>query len=180
MKKLLPFILGPLLATGICGLAMANHHGKGHAKAKTHDQHQAASHSQELNISTDLRLLLNQEMQQIRGGMESLVFANVAGDWDKIAKVGGNIKHSYIMAQKLTKEQRHQLHDGLPEGFKVLDKKLHHYAGMLSAVAKKHDRELVNYFIYKMSETCTACHAQYAAEKFPGFTKKNAHQSDHH
>lgn len=171
------------LLIGVSCASLANHHGESkHAKTNHHEQ--ADAHLQKtktLNLSSQLLTLLNQEMQQIKVGMESLVYANVSGDWKTISKVGHNIKHSYIMAQKLTKHQRHELHQSLPQGFKTLDKKLHYYAGMLSHVAKEHDGELVNYYIYKMNETCTACHAQYATHKFPGFLKNNKHQAkDNH
>jgi hypothetical protein len=174
MKKLLSLIL-------VCAstMVMANDHDK----AKHHGKpahHGTPQHQGTINISPQLRAVLNQEMQQIKGGMESLVLANVSGNWGKIASIGHQIKHSYIMKQKLTDKQRHELHESLPMEFKMLDKKLHQYAGMLAHVAKEHDIELVNYYIYKMNETCVSCHASFASNKFPGFKAPNKHATDNH
>ncbi|MCJ8274058.1 MAG: hypothetical protein MJK04_32245 [Psychrosphaera sp.] len=186
MKKLLTALLVCASITAIA--ADQDGHEKGHDKAKQHGhekakskaKHHAQHQAKSINISPKLRAVLNQEMQQIKGGMESLVFATVSGNWHKISSVGHQIKHSYIMKQKLTEKQRNELHQSLPMGFKQLDKKLHNYAGMLAHVAKEHDMELVNYYIYKMNETCASCHAQYASDKFPGFKAKNKHAGDDH
>lgn len=132
-----------------------------------------------LGLSKELSTALNQEMQQIKGGMESLVFATVSGNWGQIAAVGQKIKHSYILKQKLTGKQRHELHDKLPPEFKRLDQKLHQYAGMLAHVAHERDIELVNYYIYKMNETCTACHSRFVTDKFAGFKQANKHHKGH-
>ena len=121
-----------------------------------------------------------QKCMPSKAAWKKLVLATAAADWHTIAQVGHDIKHSYILKQKLTKEQRHQLHQGLPAGFKKLDKDFHRYAGMLSHVAKEHDIELVNYYIYKMKETCSSCHSQYATDKFPGYKARNKHTGDHH
>jgi hypothetical protein len=190
MKKLLTALLVCASVTAIAadkdghekGHDKANSKAKqhGYEKAKDKGMHHAQHKAQSIHISSELRAVLNQEMQQIKGGMESLVFATVSGNWGKISSIGHQIKHSYIMKQKLTKKQRHELHDSLPAGFKQLDKKLHNYAGMLAHVAKEHDMELVNYYIYKMNETCASCHAQYASDKFPGFKAKNKHAGDDH
>ena len=167
MKKLLIGLLFCLSTAPV-----ANDHGDGH--------HKHAQKKHTISLTPELQALLNQEMHQIKSGMESLVLASVSGDWKKIASVGHQIKHSYILKQKLSDKQRHQLHEKLPAGFKQLDQKLHNYAGMLSHVAKEHDIELVNYYLYKMNETCASCHASYARDKFPGFNAKNKHASDKH
>ena len=171
MKKLIGLVL-----VGATTVALASHHQKsGHG----HDQHHSAA-TQTLALDPQIKALLNQEMQMVRKGMESLVFATASADWKAIAEIGHNIKHSYILKQKLTKAQRHQLHTSLPDGFKQLDKKFHYYAGMLAHTAKEHDMELVNYYTYKMKESCSSCHSQYAKDKFPGFAAKNKHESGHH
>ncbi len=193
MKKLLTALLVCASVTAIAadqdghekshdkanGKAKQHGYEKAKSQAKSKGKHHGEHKAQSIHISQELRAVLNQEMQQIKGGMESLVFATVSGNWGKISSVGHQIKHSYIMKQKLTKKQRHELHDKLPMGFKQLDKKLHNYAGMLAHVAKEHDMELVNYYIYKMNETCASCHAQYASDKFPGFKANNKHAGDH-
>ena len=134
--------------------------------------------SNNIHISKDLRTLLNQEMQEISKGMASLVLSVSSGKWHEIEETGEKIKNSYILNKKLTKHQRHELQQALPEDFKQLDQKFHHYAGMLSHAAEQRDIELVNYYVYKMNEACASCHAKFAGEKFPGFFKSKT-DSEH-
>ncbi len=143
---------------------------------------QAADHEKgnTLALSEGISTLLKQEMNEIKKGMESLVFSIASGDWEKIAKTGHNIKHSYIMKNKLTESQRHELHEKLPKQFRKIDKKFHYYAGMLSHVAKERDVELVNYYFYKMNESCAACHSMFVKDRFEGFKKGNRHEEHSH
>jgi hypothetical protein len=57
-----------------------------------------------------------------------------------------------------------------------LDQRFHYYAGMLSHVAREGDMELANFFVYKMRESCSTCHANYAGARFPGFKRPNKHE----
>lgn len=151
-----------------------------HALEQGHevDEHHGSSHQQQaaLQLSPEIRQLLKSEMQQIRSGMETLVFAMASADWQQLETTAANIQQGYIMKQTLSAEQKHQLHQGLPQTFKALDQRFHYYAGMLSHVARERDMELANFFIYKMNESCSACHAQYATTRFPGFSQPNKHK----
>lgn len=133
-----------------------------------------------INLSPDLKILLVEEMKEVKKGMESLVTSVATGDWNAIAETGHNIKHSYIINKRLTSEQKQELQKVLPAGFKALDKKFHYYAGMLSHVAKERDIELVHYYVSKMNETCISCHAQFASARFTGFTQRNRHEEHMH
>lgn len=145
-------------------------------------KHNNMDHKSEngLGLSDSVKDLLNREMNEIRKGMESLVFYVASGNWQKIAETGDNIKHSYIMKDKLTESQRHELHEKLPKQFREIDKKFHYYAGMLSHVAKERDIELVNYYIYKMNEACSSCHSRFAKDRFEGFKQDNRHEQHKH
>lgn len=160
-----------LALVGAPSLSVAHHDGTEHG----HKAKQMAQQHKGLGLSPELRGLLGQEMLQIKGGMESLVSASISGNWGQIASIGHQIKHSYILKQKLTAKQRHELHDKLPDEFKRLDEQLHYYAGMLAHVAQERDIELVNFYIYKMQDTCTACHSRFAKDKFAGFGMPNKH-----
>lgn len=164
MKKLLTVLL-----LCISTVVPAHHHGPEPSDGKVRKLPQSSG--DKLTLSADVRTLLRQEMRQIKGGMESLVLATVSAQWGQIAAVGQRLKHSYIFKQKLTAKQRHELTEQLPDEFKRLDKKLHQYADMLSHVARERDIELVNYYIYKINETCTGCHARFVKNKFAGFTE---------
>jgi hypothetical protein len=164
-----------LFLASVSILAVANGHHQVEPK------HQASRHNdkvESINLSAELSQILTMEMQQIKGGMESLVFATVSGDWQKIASVGKQIKQSYILKQKLSPQQSHELHQKLPQAFKRLDQQLHQYAGMLAHVADERDIELVNYYIYKMNETCTQCHSRFVQSKFSGFSMANKHHQE--
>lgn len=144
-----------------------------------------ASHAEEhtkksISLSPDLKALLVEEMKEVKKGMESLVTSIVTGDWHAIAETGHNIKNSYIIKKSLTSEQKKELREKLPTGFKSLDKKFHYYAGMLSHVAKERDIELVHYYVSKMNEACTSCHAQFASARFNGFIRESKHEEHMH
>ena len=144
------------------------------------DDRQSQSQNAALQLPDEIRALLNQEMQAIRKGMESLVFDIASGNWDGVQQTGDNIKNSYIMAQRLSEHQRHLLHEALPTGFKEIDSKFHHYAGMLGHVAQERDIELVHFYVYKMNEACASCHARYAQHRFEGFAAPNKHERHTH
>ncbi|MFT4927222.1 MAG: hypothetical protein ACI8WB_003328 [Phenylobacterium sp.] len=158
----------------------AERHSAKHSPESHSSDHKKAKHHQTLNLSPALQSALNLEMQQIKMGMESLVFATVSGNWGQIAAIGQQIHHSYILKKKLTAKQRHELHQQLPAEFKRLDHKLHQYAKMLSHVAHERDIELVNYYVYKMNETCTSCHSRFVTDKFAGFKLGNKHHQGKH
>jgi len=143
------------------------------------NQHKAAQHKTEvLQLPTDIKQLLTQEMQQIQKGMMSLVPAIASGKWDEVAATAKKIEGSYIMKQKLTKEQMQHLHKSLPRAFVHLDYNFHRLAGMLAHVAEEQKTELVNFYFYKLTEACVQCHSHYAQQRFPAFVapaKKNKH-----
>jgi len=126
------------------------------------EEHKLPGHetARGLNLSKEVHEMLTLEMKEIRKGMETMVYAVASGDWELIAKTAKSIKHGFILKQQLTEQQRHELHEKLPHGFREKDHKFHYYAGMLSHVAEEKDIELVHYFIYKMNEACTACHSK--------------------
>lgn len=124
-----------------------------------------------LHLSTDIRQLLSEEMRAVQDGMVNLVMAIPKGNWNEIDAIATQIKESYIMQQKLSEKQREALHHSLPQGFQVLDHGFHETAARLSHAAKQHDAQLVTFYFYKLSESCTLCHSTYARHKFPNFDK---------
>ena len=133
------------------------------------DSHQSRQGVAAIPLSEGILTLLRQEMQEVKSGMEALVYAAASGDWHEMEVIGNKIRDGYIMKQELTGEQRKELDRALPDEFKQLDQKFHHYAEMLGKAAKERDIDLVNYAVYKMSESCSACHAQFAAHRFTDF-----------
>jgi cytochrome c556 len=113
--------------------------------------------------------LLKQEMNAIQKGMQALIPAIASGNWQEVAETGGHIQHSYIMQQQLTDAQMEELHQALPAAFLELDQVFHHSAGMLAHAAQQHNAEVVNFYFYKLTDTCVACHRKFAGYRFPGF-----------
>ncbi|WP_428357131.1 hypothetical protein [Methyloprofundus sp.] len=132
----------------------------------------------QLQLDTQTRKLLQQEMQAIQTGMMALVPAIASGDWDKVAEIGKNIEGSYLFKQQLTTAQRHALHKSLPVQFIKQDQAFHHSAGMLAHVAQEQNAELVNFYFYKLNSACVECHTEFATEKFPGL--KPIQHKPHH
>ncbi len=131
-------------------------------------------------LSPELRSLLSQEMTALQKGAMSLVPALASGNWDEIEKISKKIKNSYILKQKLTKEQAKELHSKLPPAFIELDKSFHKDAGMLMHVAEKRNAELVNFYFSKMINACVNCHSKFATHRFPALKIENSDEEHGH
>jgi len=124
-------------------------------------------------LSSDLRDLLNQEMQALQTGMQSIIPAYISGNWDEIATTAGKMQNSYILKQSLTESQIKELHSLLPPAFIEKDQRFHYLAGMLQHVATNKNPELINFYFSKMNESCISCHTQFATHKFPALLSKD-------
>lgn len=147
--------------------------------ALEHDGHKMESKKGVESLSHDLRGLLSQEMIALEKGVSSLVPQIAAGNWHEIETTAKKIKASYILKQKLTKEQAKELHAKLPESFVEMDGAFHRDAGMLAHAAENKNAELVNFYFYKMNSACTSCHSKYATHKFPSFKSEKEEEHSH-
>ena len=132
------------------------------------------------NLSPELRALLKQEMQAIQQGMQKMVPAFVSGDLEEVSAIAGNIKSSFIMKQKITSAQKHELHKKLPKDFIAKDQQFHKYAGMLEHVSEEGHTELVSFYYSKMLESCVGCHSVHATHRFPLLKTAPAKNGHHH
>jgi len=137
------------------------------------------SQKPELNFPADIKPLLKKEMIAVEKGMQALLSSIAKGDWEKTAIIGKQIQASYIMKQSLTAEQKKQLHHSLPEQFVKLDHSFHQYAGMLAHAAEVKNADVINFYFYKMNDSCVQCHSRYAQERFPAFATKDEHHPPH-
>jgi hypothetical protein len=137
----------------------------GHTEDAAGQQAQAGDHR---HLSPALRNLLKQEMNAIQEGMQALIPAIVSGNWQEVADIAGHIRDSYIMQQQLTDTQMEELQHALPPAFLELDQAFHHSAGMLAHAAEMHNPDVVNFYLYKLTDTCVACHGKFAGYRFPG------------
>jgi cytochrome c556 len=133
-----------------------------------------------IKLSPALMELLQQEMQAIQQGMQALLPAIVTGNWQDIAAIGEDIQNSYIMQKQLTDTQREELHRNLPAAFLELDQSLHHSAGRLAHAAQQHCADVVNFYFYKLTDTCVACHSKFVTYRFPGLADMKRDSTDHH
>jgi len=149
--------------------------------AAEHKHHANVSHEKGAQaLSSDLRGLLTQEMISIQKAMMSMIPELAAGNYDKVAKIAKQIKESFILKQKLTKEQKRELHHKLPNRFVEMDGEFHKDAGMLAHVSQKKNAELANFYFSKMNNACVNCHAKFATHKFPAFITKDKKSEHHH
>ena len=144
------------------------------ALACAEDQHKSGVES----LSPGLRALLTEEMQAIQSGMQAIIPAYSAGNWGEIVHIADKIANSYILKQRLTDDQKNELHNSLPDSFIQLDQQFHYFAGMLKHVAEEEKSELVGFYFSQMNDACQACHSQYATHKFPAFAQKS-HIKEH-
>ena len=131
------------------------------------------------NLSPALRELLSKEMLAIQQGMMSIIPAYAAGQWHEIEHIAYKIKNSYILKQKLSEKQRHELHAALPKSFIALDQQFHYLAGMLEHVAAEEKPELVGFYFSRLSDACIACHSTHATHKFPALATGNHDEHSH-
>ena len=132
------------------------------------------------NLSPQLRVLLQKEMMSLQNGMKEIIPAYVSGDLEKIARLAGQMKNSYIMKQQITEQQKHELVKKLPKEFFEKDKQFHKYAGMLEHVTEEKHIELIGFYYSKLLNSCVACHSEHATNKFPNFTSKSSEDDHHH
>ncbi|NIP41988.1 MAG: hypothetical protein GWO08_23390, partial [Gammaproteobacteria bacterium] len=59
-----------------------------------------------LELSPGLANLLRTEMREILSGVQDIPSAIAMADWKKIADISSKIQSSYILARKITPEQR--------------------------------------------------------------------------
>jgi hypothetical protein len=152
------------------------------ASAQDHHGHEAPTGGVQA-LSAPLREALSQEMVHLQSGMMTMVPAFASGDWALIAETARKIEQSFILAQALTAEQLDELHHALPPEFLALDAEFHYLAGMLGHAADNRKPELAAFYYSRMLESCNACHAQFATEKFPALARPDdepAHGHHHH
>jgi len=118
-------------------------------------------------LPPNLRTLLTKEMRLLQEGMQSIIPAYVAGNWNEIEQTAGKMANSYIMKQSLTGEQKRELQTLLPRSFILLDQQFHYLSGMLKHAAENKKTELVGFYYSKLVETCVSCHTQHATHRFP-------------
>lgn len=128
-------------------------------------------------LTKELRALLSKEMQALEQGMKLIIPAYISGNWDEIEVIANKMENSYILRQSLTKQQMHELHSVLPAAFIEQDQQFHYLAGMLGHAADMKKVELISFYFSKMTESCVACHSEFATHTFPALSSE--HKAEH-
>ncbi len=69
------------------------------------------SESEVESLSPELRALLKQEMLAIQEGMKNIVPAFASGNLEEVSDIAGKINRSFILKQKITDSQKHEIHE---------------------------------------------------------------------
>ncbi|RLA32037.1 MAG: hypothetical protein DRR11_09305 [Gammaproteobacteria bacterium] len=128
------------------------------------------------NLTPRLKGLLADEMQQVAAATSDLTLAITAGDHATVHRLASAVRDSFILKQSLTEQDKKDLMSAVPPEFVALDRHFHGLAGKLANQAEKKDSELQNFYFSRMLETCTNCHAQFAADRFPGLTESGTEE----
>ena len=148
------------------------------SEAKERESHTIEERST-IHLSHDLKVILNQEMNEIDQGAMEITQAISTGNWEIITKIAEKIKNSFILKQKLTEKQIEELHHSLPTEFVEMDHSFHSTAGKLAHAALERDGELVNFYFYRLHSQCLNCHSKYASERFPKLKEIQQNKRDH-
>ncbi len=105
-------------------------------------------------------------MQHLEASAQRAVSALARADWQALEHTSRQIAGSFILAQRLSAEQRAELHRVLPPAFLGLDGAFHLHAEKLAAAAGARDAELAAFYTYPLLDGCASCHAQYARQRF--------------
>ncbi|MCB1675672.1 MAG: hypothetical protein KDI01_05250 [Halioglobus sp.] len=124
-------------------------------------------------LSDPIREILQQEMTLIQSAVMDIIPAYAAGDTGEITRIAKSIQDSYILNQRLSNQQHHELHEKLPPDFILLDKKVHYYAGMIGEAAQQRKYEQIGFYLSRLTESCSECHNRYARHRFPIFAEQH-------
>jgi len=119
-------------------------------------------------LTPRLKELIANEMQQVAQATADISLAIASGDHETVMKLGIGVRDSFILKQSLTDQDKKDLMGAVPPEFIALDRRFHGLAGKLAHAAEEHDSELQAVYYAKMLDSCVACHAHFAADRFPG------------
>lgn len=120
-------------------------------------------------LPAKLREALREEMRALEPAVAQLAGALPKGEWQVVHDTALQVRDSFILKQALTAPERETLHRVLPEGFRQRDAAFHEHAYRLALAAHKRDAELAGFYLARLIDGCTGCHARYARRRFPGF-----------
>lgn len=130
-------------------------------------------------LTPKLRGLLVEEMKSVKHATAQILDALVVGDHALVADMGNRIHESFILKQKLTKQDEKDLVAAVPPEFLKMDSDFHVAAKKLAVAAEAKDYELQRFYFGRLVESCQACHSQYVTDRFPAFGSKQPAKDKH-
>jgi hypothetical protein len=121
-------------------------------------------------LSPKLREALQEEMRLLLGASQDILAAIVMGDHDMVASQSERIVASFILAQALSEEELRAMEEALPPAFIERDEAFHATAAELAEAGRGHDTGREAMLFGRLVESCTVCHARFAADRFPELT----------
>jgi len=121
-------------------------------------------------LPAKVRGLLLQEMNAVLEATHDILDALVRGQDDVVAEKAQAIHDSFILKQEMTAADRRALKKAVPAAFVKRDKAFHELTAELAGAARDGDRARQRRLFGEMTEACTACHARYAPNRFPGLS----------
>lgn len=118
-----------------------------------------------------LQDLLRKEMLAINEASQQILAAMVAGENVRVAELAQQIHDSFILRQSMTPMDKADLMAAVPEDFVQQDRAFHEISAALAEAARAGNRPLQQEQFGRMIEACSACHAQYATDRFPNFAE---------
>lgn len=115
-----------------------------------------------------VRGLLIQEMNAIQRASEEILDALVRGRDEVVAEKAQGIHDSFILKQEMTESDREALMEAVPKEFVQRDRAFHELTGELATAGREGDGARQRELFGEMIDACTACHARYAHDRFPG------------
>jgi len=122
-------------------------------------------------ISDNTRNLFKAEMTFIKSGMDEILFYMISGDDEKVQKIAGEIRDSFVFTKSLKPENVKELKT-LPKQFFEYDAELHGSASDLANAAEFNDKEEMRESYFKMVNSCIKCHATFATHRFGKFLEE--------
>ncbi len=119
-------------------------------------------------LSDETRNLFKAEMSFIKSGMDEILYGMISGDDEKVQKIAGEIRDSFIFTTSLKPRNVEELKT-LPKQFFTFDAELHGGASELANAAEFNDKEAMKDSYFKMVNSCTKCHATFATHRFSRF-----------
>lgn len=119
-------------------------------------------------LTPKLQGLLKEEMVSINDASQQIFSALVAGNAAQVATLAQQIHESFIMRRSMMPEDKAHLMSVAPKEFIQMDQAFHAIAAELAQAARVGDTPLQLETFSRMTAACTACHARYATDRFPG------------